>query len=136
MQTSKNSPRKNSPRKTSPRKTSPRKISPRKKQKMILMFLEQLRGTNLSTQDRDKFWKKSKDEIERCFGSKLCRLEKHLVILKSERVTAAISKYRETMGFDETMTPVDVIMHVILQVNLQVFMVPPPHDQYQHYTGH
>ena len=90
---------------------------------MILMFLEQLRGTNLSTQDRDKFWKKSKDEIERCFGSKLCRLEKHLVILKSERVTAAISKYRETMGFDETMTPVDVIMHVILQVNLQLFMV-------------
>merc|ERR1712131_476560 len=66
----------------------------------IIKKPEQLRGTNLSNKDRDKFWKKSKDEIERCFGN---------------RVTAAIERYREKMRLDEIVTPVEVCLRVILQ---------------------
>lgn len=86
----------------------------------IIHFLEQLRGTNFSNKERDKFWKKSKDEIERCFGSKLCKLDKSVVILKSDRVQAAITKYREKMGLDEKISPAEVCLHVILQVGVTI----------------
>jgi len=76
---------------------------------------EQLRGSNFNNKERDKFWKKSKDEIERCFGSKLCKLDKSVVILKSEGVKAAISKYRERIGLDEKVSPVEVCLQVLLQ---------------------
>ena len=43
-------------------------------------------------------------------------MDKSVVILKSDRVQAAISKYREKMGLDEKISPAEVCLHVILQV--------------------
>merc|ERR1712168_1681641 len=76
---------------------------------------EQVR-MKFQAKERSKFWKKSKDEIERCFGSKVCKMDKCVVLLKSEPVITAIDKLKEKIYFEDThIEPTDVILNILLQ---------------------